>query len=64
MNAGGYQYVIEATTPEGEVEFSENYTGASLFCGVVKDMVQDYANQTGCTPQDVAVTSVWRVETE
>jgi hypothetical protein len=57
----GFQYVVEATTPEGDVEFSGDYTATATFCGVVKDMIGDYANQAGCTPADVKVTDVWRV---
>lgn len=57
----GFQYVLEATTQDGNVEFSGEYTAASPFCAVVKDMVRDYANETGLAPEGVTVTDVWRV---
>ena len=60
--SAGFQYVVEATTPDGDVEFSGDYTATSCFGAVVKDMVQDYANETGLTPSDVKVTDAWRVQ--
>lgn len=53
------QYVVEATTPEGRVEFSGEATKDAQFAGVVQQMVQDHATETGCTERDIAVTSVW-----
>lgn len=53
------QYVVEATTPRGQVEFCTNAAAGAPFAGVVQQMVQDHATETGVTERDVTVTSAW-----
>jgi hypothetical protein len=58
------QYVVEATTPEGCVEFGAEATKGAQFAGVVQQMVQDHAAETGCTERDITVTSAWWTPSE
>lgn len=60
--SAGRQYTVEATTPDGPVEFSGEYTADSRPGAVVADMIQDYANESGYAPSDVKVTDFWWVD--